>query len=90
MGWSCASAAYATMERWVAQCRKQTNSSNVFEVKGVRHFFENPTDEHDDGAITGEVFMCLAEGKCRRVDTFRIEPDGSVTHAPDFFKKVGA
>ena len=56
----------------------------------VRHFFENPTDEHDDGAITGEVFMCLAEGKCRRVDTFRIEPDGSVTHAPDFFKKVGA
>lgn len=93
MGWSCAAAAGDTMDKWTAACRAQTGSSNTFKVDGQEFFFEQSNREHDDGAITGTIWLMLTKkpdgsGTVRKAGTFRIEGDGSVKRAPAFLKKA--
>lgn len=102
MGWSCRREAGATMDRWTAACRATTGSSNEFEMDGERFFWELSNREHNDGAITGTVQRTLKVGEplrggavvqpgqtyCRKVGSFRIEPDGAVKRAPKFLKSA--
>jgi hypothetical protein len=90
MGWSCRADAARTMAKWTAACEAQTGSQNVFEVDGASYFWELSRTEHHDGAITGSIQKTVRrEGDrmwCRKVGTFRIEGDGTVTRAPKFLK----
>jgi hypothetical protein len=85
MGWSCATAAYKTLDRMHANCRAATGSVNVF-TGGL--MFEVSRTEHRDGAITGETFVFLDETHVRKTGTFRINPDGSVARAPAWLKAL--
>lgn len=96
MGWSCASDAGRTMDAWTKLCREQTKSSNVYvdyEAGGREYFWELSRREHDDGAITGTVLLVLEKrpdgsSTCRKVGSFRIEPDGSVKRGPAMLKRA--
>lgn len=88
MGWSCRSEAGDTVDKWSAACMAQTGSSNAFESKGTRYFWELSRTEHHDGAITGSVYKMVSATQCRRASTLRIEPNGQVSRAPAFLKQV--
>ena len=88
MGWSCRADAAKTYDKWDKHCRETTGSSNVFVDKGVRFFFEGDRVEHEDGAITGEVFKFVSEDKVVDAGTFRINGDGSVARAPKVLKDL--
>jgi len=87
MGYSCTRKASDTEHKWQEACRKSTGSSNSWQDKTGSYFYE-VVRENDDGAITGTVYRNLPDGYCRRSGSFRIEPDGSVTRAPAFFKSL--
>jgi hypothetical protein len=76
------------MDRWTAACRAQTGQSNVFENKGKSYFWEDDGREHDDGAITGCVYLMLPNGNAREVSKFRIDGDGEVSSAPHFLRQA--
>lgn len=82
MGWSCTKAAGDTHDKWAAICRKSTGSSNAFEISGARYFYECDNVEHDDGAITGEVFRMVSESGAKKIGNYRIGGDGSVKKWP--------
>lgn len=92
MGWSCASKANDTLRKWSDACAAQTRSSNVYVVGAKRYFYEVSRVEHNDGAITGTIISMLdgtgTAEHClgKRVGSFRIEPDGTVSRAPSFLK----
>ena len=88
MGWSCATAASKTADRWDRACRAQTGSSNVFQAGGTKYFWEMDRVEHPDGAITGELNQFVGKNSCRQVGTFRIEGDGTVSSAPAVLKDL--
>lgn len=89
MGWSAASAACATLDAIQRGCAKiNEGSQNVFLSKGIRYFFEPSRTEHRDGAITGAIFRFLDDNRCRRVGSFRIEPDGAISRAPREFLRL--
>lgn len=79
MGWSCTRAAGDTMQEWVDECLKQTQSQNVYRNRrGDKQFWEHDRVEHADGAITGEIWRYNGNNNCIRVCGFRIEPNGDV------------
>jgi hypothetical protein len=88
MGWSCRADAGATLDKWTAACVAQTGSQNTYTVDGVQYFFEVSRHEYDDGRITGQIFRMEANNMCRKVSSFRINPDGSVQQAPAFLKNA--
>ena len=93
MGWSCAVAAGRTMDAWTRACVAQSKSSNVYKDGGNEYFWEVSSREHDDGAITGSIVLVVEKrpdgsSTCRKVGTFRIEPDGSVKRGPAMLKRV--
>ena len=92
MGWSCRADAARTADKWSDACVAQTGSSNVFQTKRGKYFWENSRKEHGDGAITGSVFKMLPgdNGLCRPSGSFRIEGDGTVTRAPKFLKDAAS
>lgn len=89
MGWSCNASAGFVLDAFGAACVESTGSSNTYETKGKRYFFEVSSTEHDDGAITGSIFKFIGSGGfCVKSGSFRIEGDGTVTRAPAFLKKA--
>ena len=55
------------------------DASNTWGGFPVEHFAEMG-DEQPDGAITGAIYRTSTlSNKCRKVGSFRIEPDGTVT-----------
>lgn len=100
MGWSCAAAASDSMDAishaaFEEDKRRGNPTSNSYEHKGRRYFWEVSRTEHEDGAITGIIHMCVREDNtpdkygsyARRVGSFRIEPNGRASRGPAFFKK---
>lgn len=85
MGWSC-SAAAAERERVMSNvCRRTTNSQNAYVgTDGVTYFYEPSRTEHADGAITGSVYTMTG----RKVGTFRIDGDGTVSRWPKAFPRA--
>lgn len=88
MGWSCRMEASETMHRWQEYCGSSVGSSNEFVSGGKAYFWEISRTEHDDGAITGSIFVMLGDGKCKQTGTFRINGDGSVARAPAVLKNL--
>lgn len=88
MGWSCSGRAGDVMDRWTAACRASTGSSNVFNDKGKSYFWEDDGREHDDGSVTGSVYLTLPNGRAREVSKFRIDGDGRVDSAPHFLRQA--
>lgn len=88
MGWSCSAAAGRTLEAIQAACVASTGSQNTWEEPGrAPCFFELDSTEHDDGAITGDVFrMAPGTSRCRATTRFRIEADGRLSIGPRFFR----
>lgn len=62
-------------------------SSNSWKHKGKTYFFETGR-EQSDGAITGTVWVFVAENKCRRAGNLRVDPDGKIVRAPHFPKEA--
>ena len=91
MGWSCRADAGRTMDALVKACREQTKMSSNYIEDGREYFWEPSNREHADGAITGSILLMLEKrpdgsGTCRKVGSFRIEPDGSVKRGPAILK----
>lgn len=89
MGWSCNMAAGYALDRVKDACVSSTGSSNVWEERGQRYFFETSRTEHRDGAITGSVWRSVSETTCRRAGAFRIEGDGRISRGPAFMRRAG-
>jgi hypothetical protein len=89
MGWSCTRDASDTMNAWTRACVGQTGSQNTYqEFDGERRYFwETSRVEHNDGRITGSVFVMLPDDMARKVGRFRINADGSVGKWPTAFKR---
>ena len=86
MGYSCTAAAHKTLERLLEVATRLgpvDNSSNTWEFKGHRYFYEQGR-ENADGAITGTIFVMLDEGRCKPAGSLRINPDGKIVRAPHF------
>ena len=91
MGWSCRADAGRTMDALVKACREQTKMSSNYIEDGREYFWEPSNREHANGAITGSILLMLEKrpdgsGTCRKVGSFRIEPDGSVKRGPAILK----
>ncbi len=93
MGWSCRADAGRTMNALEKACREQTGMSSNYMDGGREYFWESSRREHADGAITGSIMLMLEKrpdgsGTCRKVGTFRIEPDGTVRRGPAILKQA--
>lgn len=86
MGWSCATAAAYSLDAMKDVCVAQTGTSNVYEEKGTKFFFEVSRREYADGAITGSIYKFLPDERCRKSGSFRIEGDGTFTRGPKIFR----
>lgn len=85
MGWSCTWLASDVERRWSDLCYEQTGIQNAYDtVEGERLFYDIGRETRD-GAIVGQVFS-MTSG--RKVGTFRIEPDGSVSRFPKGMRKA--
>lgn len=82
MSWSCTREAGETLARLSTWCRAATDSSNTYELDGMRYFFELDEHEHADGAATGKVFRMEGAMSAVRVSEFRIEPNGVMHTGP--------
>lgn len=90
MGWSCSAAAAKTLETWTEFCFRHHGSQNTWKIpSGERFFFEVSHTEHEDGAITGQIFRLDSVGAIR-TSTFRIEGDGRVSRAPEILRRATA
>lgn len=77
MGYSCtAKASYVMQALERAICTH--GSSNVFINLPHKYMFECGR-ENSDGAITGTVMVFLDNDHVRKVGSYRIEPDGTIT-----------
>lgn len=82
MGWSCTAAAGLTLDAIKEHfTREGIETGNGIKGKGWTGFWETGP-EHEDGAITGSIFKDTGAGYCRRVGSFRIEPDGRISRFP--------
>jgi hypothetical protein len=90
MGWSCSKDASDVMQRWTAACIRQSGQQNVFYSGTKKYFWEVSNVEHDDGAITGSIIHMLNDHECRKVGTFRINGDGSISRAPKYLRQVSS
>lgn len=86
MGWSCRADAARTLERWEKACRESTGSSNTWVEDNAVFFYELDNVEHDDGAITGEIWRGTSPGRAVPAGKFRIEGDGTISSAPKFLR----
>jgi len=79
MGWSCTDKAMKTMDV-VSTLFSSDEGSNVFESGGKRYFYDTDGVEHDDGRITGEVYVFVGNGlsKARLAGRFEIAADGVI------------
>jgi hypothetical protein len=89
MGWSYTAAAGCVMDKWTNACIAQTGSQNTFKVDGNEYFWEASNKEHDDGHVSGSIHKMNADGTCRRVGSFYIDPNGNINVAPKFLKDAG-
>lgn len=90
MGWSCSRDAGQTLERFSAACFRATGQTNVYQEQSKLYLAEVSSEEHRDGAITGETYLLKSNGLCSRLGQFRIEPDGQVSLGPAALKAVAA
>ncbi len=88
MGWSCSTAASATLKVIEDACRKQPQqSSNSWTDPNTNksYFFEVSRKEHADGAITGTVMKMLEDGTARKAGYFKIAGEGHLVDGPAWF-----
>ena len=90
MGWSCGTNAARRLNAIRGACVDQTGSSNVYEVDGIRYYFEVSRVEHHDGAITGAIYRSIDDKCFVKSGSFRIEGDGKMNRGPKFMKDVPA
>lgn len=89
MGWSCNRDAGLALDAMSTLCIKQTGSSNQYLVGNKKYFFETSRREHDDGAITGQIWKHLPDGThIRKSGSFRIEGNGTISRGPAIFKAI--
>lgn len=101
MGWSCSQEAYKTMSVFTkasmasAKARLGKEIANVYFDKGSWYMWERSNVEHDDGAITGQVWKYAhgsmpgdETGSVYKSGSFRIEADGAVTKAPSLLARA--
>lgn len=88
MGWSCRKDASDTMNKWENACFKLTGITNVYVTANGRYYWEYPSVEHRDGAITGKVWRYVDANHVVPAGSYRIDPDGTVKRAPAFLKGV--
>ena len=88
MGWSCTAKAGLTLD---GISKAFQDSSNTWNTEKGTFFFETGR-ENEDGAITGQVWKMIVwndENRCKRVGSFKIEPDGKINrfpHLPSWLK----
>ena len=87
MGWSCTAKADEVLQAWSLGCYASTNTNNVWTARGKRYFYEVGR-ENRDGSITGIILENISGNACRKVGTFRIEPDGKVFRGPKMLKDM--
>ena len=90
MGYSASSKAFRAMDRLMDIKRRETGSagSNYWEVDGIVTMFEVGR-ENKDGAMTGTVLRSVSKNNngVKRLGSFRIEPDGTISRFPGLTKK---
>lgn len=91
MGWSCSTAAHATLDRWTRAEKQGFEGCAI--IDGEHYFAEWSRREYRDGAITGKIVRILPgtrkpDGSAKGVDvgTFRVNGDGTVGRAPAFMR----
>jgi len=84
MGWSCNAAASLTLTAigTLMSASGAKGSNSIMAGNQEIGFWETSRVEHNDGAITGSVYVHVDERHCRKVGGFRIEPNGKVTRFP--------
>ena len=89
MGWSCTKDANDALDRIVKYYKEkgERGSNTIRDDKGNAHFWDTGK-EHEDGRITGTVFLVISETMASRVGSFLISPDGVVVRFPGLAKKV--
>ena len=95
MGWSCALEAGNTMNYLREKLRGPLNLVFSWESRGEVYFLDPSSKEHQDGAITGKVLRVKNETlffngslTAEPVNSFRIEPDGTLSRGPATVKKL--
>lgn len=78
MGYSCTQDASLALGNLWHFYFVEGNGGNVVTIRGKQYFYEHGR-EQGDGAVTGTVLMMLGGDYARKVGTFRIEPDGTVS-----------
>lgn len=96
MGFSYRTDAGRVEKAWQEGCRAQTGSSNTFEDKGVRYFYELSRRDQPDGGICGTIWKSVPPpvGKdgdyYSKVGTFKIDGNGNIVRAPRKLKEFAA
>jgi len=104
MGYSATKAALDTFTKIMARIPKLPGyQPDLLDGKPVADSWIAPDGEayfaeighqQPDGAVTGSVFVFVERtpdkmgGACRRVATFRIEPDGTLARGPSAFREA--
>ena len=85
MSYSCTAKANCVLKKMVEQLQASSpceqESQNTWQTTRARYFYEQGR-ENNDGAITGSVMMFLGTTGCRRVGSYRIEPNGTISRFP--------
>lgn len=84
MGWSCQKEAMDTLEAMDKCNFAAGRSSNEYIGKdGKKYFYQTSNREHDDGRISGTVYVFLPGGELvQKVGSFSIDPWGELKRAP--------
>jgi len=83
MGWSCRKDAMDTFQK-ITKVLCIGNIQNEYRIKDTTYMIEISSREHEDGAITGQIFN-LSEWSGRPCNSFRISPEGKVERGPKCF-----
>jgi len=81
MGYSCTQDADSMLGVIRKAYGDPTKGSNILRLRGEDYFYERGR-EQGDGAITGQLWLMLANDMARPVGTYRIEPDGTIARFP--------
>lgn len=87
MGYSCTAMASFVIDAIMAAVRHE-NSGNTYKGKDGQLYFWERGRENSDGAMTGVIQRMLPNDYCRRVASFRIEPNGRITRFYGLTKAV--
>lgn len=82
MGYSKSREAGRTLDLLDTLCRQQNKSSNTWEYKGKKYFYDITRKDQPDGGVRGTVHECIGDEFAKQVGYFNIDGDGIIVKFP--------